>query len=205
MNFPPDTRPLTPADIEPAAQVIAAAFFDDPLCSFMLPNKKSRLKALLNFFRIYGELNIKNQRGYGAGEPLQGVAYWKTPSQADLSISVRSLGGFLPLLFSAYPRGYLRAKPILREIDALHEQYASEPHYYLDNIGVSSASRGQGIASKLIRPFLAQADAEHVIAYTDTVTHSNVALYEHFGFQCVEERPVPGTGITVWALRRPAT
>ena len=205
MELPPDTRLLTPADIEPAAQVIAQAFFDDPLCTFMLPSRKSRLKALLKFFRLYGELNIKNQRGYGAGEPLLGVAYWKFPRQEDLSISVKSLAGLLPLLFSAYPLGYIRARKILQQIDALHEQYASVPHFYLDNIGVSAASRGQGIASKLIRPFLAQADAEHVIAYTDTVTRSNVALYEHFGFQCVEERPIAGTGITVWALRRPAS
>lgn len=47
------------------------------------------------------------------------------------------------------------------------------------------------------------ADSQKTIAYTDTVTRSNVALYEHFGFQCVEESTLPGTGITVWALRRP--
>jgi hypothetical protein len=34
------------------------------------------------------------------------------------------------------------------------------------------------------------ADAQKTIAYTDTVTRSNVALYEHFGFQCVEESAI---------------
>jgi hypothetical protein len=47
------------------------------------------------------------------------------------------------------------------------------------------------------------ADSQKVIAYTDTVTRSNVALYEHFGFQSVAESPISGTNITVWALRRP--
>jgi hypothetical protein len=47
------------------------------------------------------------------------------------------------------------------------------------------------------------ADAQETIAYTDTVTRSNVALYEHFGFQCVAESAIPGTGLTVWARRRP--
>jgi hypothetical protein len=55
----------------------------------------------------------------------------------------------------------------------------------------------------LIRPFLEMADSQKTLAYTDTVTRSNVALYEHFGFQCVEESAVSGTGLTVWALRRP--
>jgi len=54
----------------------------------------------------------------------------------------------------------------------------------------------------LIRPFLARADAQQVICYTDTLTRSNVALYEHSGLQCVEESAVSGTGIAIWALRR---
>jgi hypothetical protein len=46
------------------------------------------------------------------------------------------------------------------------------------------------------------ADEQKVIAYTDTVTESNVPLYELFGFECVERNPIKGTGITVYALRR---
>ena len=47
------------------------------------------------------------------------------------------------------------------------------------------------------------ADSQKVIAYTDTVTKANVPLYEHFGFELMEAGPVAGTGITVYALRRP--
>ncbi len=86
----------------------------------------------------------------------------------------------------------------------MHKKYASEPHFYLDNLGVLPSTRGQGLSSRLIRPFLEMADIQKVIAYTDTVTRSNVALYEHFGFECVEEAPIAGTGITVWALLRRA-
>jgi hypothetical protein len=194
---------LTLSDVEPAANVISQAFVDDPLCAFMLPFRRGRVRTLHKFFRAYGEVNIKNGRGFGAGEPLQGVAYWKSPIQEELSISVKSLSIFLPLLFTFYPIGYIRARAVLKQIDALHEVHAATPHYYLDNLGVVPAARGQGLSSRLIRPFLEKADAEGVIACTDTVTRSNVPLYEHFGFQCVEERAVPGTGITVWALRRP--
>ena len=66
-----------------------------------------------------------------------------------------------------------------------------------------ASARGEGLSSKLIHPFLEMADSQKVSAYTDTVTKSNVPLYEHFGFQCVEERLIAGTGITVYALRRP--
>jgi hypothetical protein len=57
----------------------------------------------------------------------------------------------------------------------------------------------------LIRPFLEKADAEKVSVYTDTVTRSNVSQYEHFGFQCIEECAIDGTGISVWALLRPVS
>jgi len=199
-----DFRPLTPADIERAAHVLAQAFIDDPLCTFMLPFRRTRVKTLAKFFRAYGTVNIASQRGYGSGEPLQGVAYWEPPNPENLSISLKTLAKFLPLWLTYYPIGYYRAKAIIQTTDDLHKKYADEPHYYLDNIGVIPSGRGMGIASKLIRPILEQADSQRVIAYTDTVTPFNVALYEHYGFQCVTETPIPGTGITVWGLRRPA-
>jgi ribosomal protein S18 acetylase RimI-like enzyme len=157
---------------------------------------------LLKFFRLYGEVSIKNQRGFGIGNPLVGVAFWKFANQDDLSISIKSLGKFLPLLFTFYLIGYLRARAIINQQETLHRKYASEPHFYLDNIGVLPSYQGQGMASRLIRPFLEIADEQKVSAYTDTVTQSNVALYEHLGFQCVEERLVARTAITVWALHR---
>jgi ribosomal protein S18 acetylase RimI-like enzyme len=197
-----DFRPLTLSDVEQAAHVISQAFIDDPLCSFMLPNRRTRAKTLYKFFRAYGEIKIKNNRGYGSGEPLQGAAYWNFPDQADVSINVKSLTIFLPLLFTSYPGGYFRARKIIQQTDDLHKKHASEPHFYLDNIGVLPEARGKGISSKLIRPILEMADSQNVITYTDTVTRSNVSLYEHFGFQSVEESSIANTGITVWALRR---
>jgi ribosomal protein S18 acetylase RimI-like enzyme len=199
-----DCRLLTPTDVETAAGIIAEAFIDDPLCAFMLPFRSTRRQTLRKFFRAYGQVNIKNARGYGTGDPLQGAAFWIFPGQADLSISLRGLSIFLPLLFTYYPIGYLRAKSALQAQEALHQKYATQPHFYLDNIGVLSAARGKGLASRLIRPFLEQAEAQQAGFYTDTYTVSNVALYEHFGFECVEECPITNTGLTLWALLRPA-
>lgn len=201
----PDYRKLTLSDADAAARVISQAFVDDPLISFMLPIKATRVKTLYKFFVVYGEINIKNGRGYGVGEPLQGVAFWKFPTQENLSVSVKSLGKFLSLLLTMYPIGYFRARAILDRLETLHNKYAAQPHFYLDNLAVLPSARGQGLASKLIRPMLVMADAQKSMAYTDTVTESNVPLYEHFGFQCVETSPVGNTGITVYALRRPVS
>ena len=204
MTSESETRLLTLADVEAAAQVIAQAFQDDPLIKFMLPLRSSRVRTLVKFFRPYGEINIRNGRGYGVGQPLQGVAYWEAPGQESMSVSLRSLGKFLPLLFTMYPIGYFRARAVLEKTEALHKEYASEPHYYLDNLGVLPSAQGKGYSSKLLRPILELADAQRVIAYTDTLSPANVPFYEHFGFQLVEASAIAGTGITVFALRRPA-
>jgi ribosomal protein S18 acetylase RimI-like enzyme len=195
-------RLLDASDVEQAAQVIAHSFVDDPLVSFMLPFKATRIRTMIKFFRAYGELGIRDERGFGVGEPLQGVAFWKFPEHEDLSVSIRSLGRFVPILFTMYPIGYFRARAALERIDDLHQRHAQEPHFYLDNIGVLPSARGRGMSSKLIRPFLEMSDDQKVPAYTDTVTRANVLLYEHFGFNLVEESPVEGTGITVHALKR---
>jgi ribosomal protein S18 acetylase RimI-like enzyme len=199
----PDCRPLTPADVDAAARVMADAFADDPLCTFMLPLAWTRRRTLRLFFQALGELSVKQGRMFGAGRPLQAVAFWKYPTQADLSISLKSLGRFLPLLLTFYPLGLLRARAVLRETEVLHARYAHEPHFYLDNLAVAPPARGQGLSSRVIRPFLQQADEQRVIAYTDTLTPANVPLYEHFGFQCVQASAVAGTGLTIFALRRP--
>jgi ribosomal protein S18 acetylase RimI-like enzyme len=201
MNPTPDCRLLTLAEVDSAARVISQAFVDDPLCRFMLPFRRTRTRTLYKFFRAYGEITIKHQRGFGAGEPLQGVAFWEFPDQQNISVSLKALGKFLPLLFTMYPIGFVRARGILEQTEMMHKKYAAEPHFYLDNIGVLASARGKGLSSKLIRPFLAMADEQKVMAYTDTVTPANVPLYEHFGFQ-VAERGTIGR-VTVWALRRP--
>jgi ribosomal protein S18 acetylase RimI-like enzyme len=157
---------------------------------------------LKKFFLSYGKISIENQTGYGVGKPLKGVAFWRAPHQKEISINLKSLSIFLPLLFSYYPIGYFRARPLNQQTDALHQLHAIQPHYYLENIGVLPAEQGKGFASQLMRPILERADAEHVIVYTDTSTRSNVSFYEHFGFECVEERSVEDTGVKIYAMRR---
>lgn len=192
-----------PSDVEEAAQVLVQAFVDDPLFSFMFPSKATRVKSTATFFRVYSDISIKNRRGYGVGEPLQGVAYWKFPDQKPISIRMQSLVKLLPLFFSMYLIGHLNARRISHQMRFMHKKYANEPHFYLDYLGVLASARGKGLSSKLIRPFLKIADSQKVITYTETVTPLNVPLYAHFGFQCVEKHPVVGTGITIYALHRP--
>jgi GNAT superfamily N-acetyltransferase len=196
-------RQLTLSDLEPMARVLAESFSEDPLVSFILPNGKTRVKTVAKFFRAMGRLNIRAGSAFGAGDPLEGVAIWIFPNQPEASATPKDLLTFLPLLFSSYTIGAINARPIFRQIEANRKKHANEPHFYLDNLGALASARGKGLSSKLIRPFLQMADEQKIIAYTDTVTAANVPLYQHFGFELVEENLIEDTGITTYALKRP--
>lgn len=193
-------RPLSGDDIDEAAAVVAAAYVEDPLCAFMLPIEATRVRSLRKFFRAYLRAS-----GTGCvsvtGSPIGGVAIWSRPGE-NLSVSLRDLAAFLPLLATLYPIGLLRARPALRLQDSLRARHAPPSHYYLDNVAVHPGQRGRGLASALIRPMLAEADAGGIATYTDTFTESNVAMYEHLGFRCVERADEARTGLTVWSLLR---
>ncbi len=197
-------RLLTPADIQPAAEILAQAFADDPLTRFLMPCAALRQRTFRAFFHAYSALNIRHRRGYGSGDPLKGVAYWKYPGQSARAINAEYLRAFMPLLFTLYPIAFFRLRALSAKMEELRQRYAPEPHFYLDYIGVLPAAHGKGVASKLMHPFLDWADAHGLVMYTDTSSPGNVPLYQHFGFQCMEASRVRGTSVTIWALRRPA-
>lgn len=96
-----------------------------------------------------------------------------------------------------------RSLQIARAAEALKKKHIHEPHYYLESLAVAPGARGQGLASKLVRPFLAQAEAQSFRVYLDTFNEANVRIYEHYGFVCREQRDVPELGLQLWLLQYP--
>jgi hypothetical protein len=68
-------RVLELSELDQAVEVISRAFFNDPLVSYMLPTRRTRLNTLRKFFHLYATIYIGNGRGYGVGEPVRGVAF----------------------------------------------------------------------------------------------------------------------------------
>jgi ribosomal protein S18 acetylase RimI-like enzyme len=197
-------RQLTPADLDQAALVMSRAFCDDPLWQTLIPDRERRLRSLPNVFKATLALSIDNRRAYGVNTPLEGIAVWSEPGQSPARLTLSTIPPFLRLISGHLVLSAFRSREIFTLLHRLERQYAPEPHYYLQSLGVLPEAQGQGLASQLIRPFLEQADARRLGTYVETMTPSNVSLYEHYGFRCMERCRVPRTGLEIWALLRPS-
>ena len=158
---------------------------------------------LPKFNNVFLEIGIKSYQTYSVSNPIEGVAVWSAPNQKEIASSGSAAIGFSRLFLSSLLIPFLKALRIFRRFETMQKKYAPEPHYYLDTIAVLPESQGRGLASKLIMPFLEKADEQSVSTYTETMTPSNVGLYEHFGFQCMEQYQVPRTELNIWAFLRP--
>jgi GNAT superfamily N-acetyltransferase len=194
---------LTRADSNTAAEVLARAFVTDPLWRHLFPHVTQRVLLLRQSFRATLPFSTRNEHVYGVGHPLDGVAIWRGPTQRGSADATVLNIHLLTLLCSPFVRTFRHTIPIFAHVDRMHNQYAAEPHYYLRLIGIAPPAQGKGRASLLIKPLLAQADAERTSVYTETMVPSNVPMYEHYGFVCREQFPIPGTDLAIWALYRP--
>ena len=197
-------RLVSIVDLKRAVLVQSSAFNNDPFWQYLIPNLEKRTKMLPRFFNVFLKVNINNETVYGISTPIEGVAVWSAPNQKRINLSGFIGSEILKLSLDGFLFPFLKAFKVFIKLENMEKKHASEPHYYLNTIAVLPESQGKGFASKLIRPFLEKADEESVGAYTETMTLSNVGLYEHFGFHCVEQFHVPKTELNVWAFYRPA-
>ncbi|GAP07794.1 acetyltransferase [Anaerolinea thermolimosa] len=199
----PEVHPLPPHLLHQAAQVLADAFFDDPLMVHYLPDPQKRRALLPGVLGVYTRIAIR--QGLALTTPgLEGVALWMPPGKTDSSLwdyFLASLGMLdLRFVFMAWRR--------LREIEPfverLHHECLPQPHWYLAVLGVRPGAQKQGTGTRLIAAGLERADRDALPSYLETMSEENVAFYQKRGFQVVRRVTLPGTMLPLWAMVRPA-
>ncbi|GAB4203072.1 MAG: GNAT family N-acetyltransferase [Roseiflexaceae bacterium] len=195
-------KTLTPLDQDSAIDVMARAFYRDPLWLYLLPDDTRRAVLMRACYRVFLTLSIDGGTTYGTGTPLAGLAVWEAPGQPELRATRRLAWPLLALAFSPFVWSVARAAPVFQQFGAMRQRYATAPHYYLSTIAVAPEAQGRGLATRLIAPFLRRAGQEGVGVYTETMTPANVGLYEHYGFRCMEHYRVPDTDLNIWSFYR---
>jgi GNAT superfamily N-acetyltransferase len=188
------------ADAGEAADVLARAFHDDPVFSWMLPVEDTRNRRLRRYFVT--ELRHESLRHGGVevardSGRIAGAAAWFPP------------GTWSGTEASALP-GYLRA--FGRRLDvcsrfmsvAVQTHPREQSHWYLAIIGVDPSRKGRGVGAALLRSRLERCDKEGVAAYLESSNPENVPVYEHFGFQVTGALDLPKGAPAVTTMWRPA-
>jgi GNAT superfamily N-acetyltransferase len=87
--------------------------------------------------------------------------------------------------------------------DWLGAHLPSEPCWFLDLVAVAPAAQGRGLGRRLVMHGLDLARADGCPAFPQTSTPRNVPFYQSFGFQIVDEQPVPDGGPMIWFMQTP--
>lgn len=198
------TEPVQPVavsagtgDVEALSDVLQAAFWDDPVMSWLLPDEPSRSRRLAGLFAILLEGHYLPMWTVWTTASQAGAALWAPPGHWKISPAdtVRQL----PALVRSLGRHSARA---LRALDHVDRQHPAGPHWYLGVLGTGPAHQGHGIGSALMRPVLERCDREGVPAYLESSKESNIAFYARHGFEVTGEIHMPSGGPTVWPMWR---
>lgn len=74
--------------------------------------------------------------------------------------------------------------------------------WYLYNLVVSPQFHGQSLVRRLLEPMLEFCARTDRPVYLETHSEKNVAMYRHFGFDVVNDDPLPGTEMVHWGMAK---
>jgi GNAT superfamily N-acetyltransferase len=180
--------------------MMARAFADDPVMTWIFPDDRMRLRRLPPFFTVSMRGSALRHDGTEvlvADGAIAGCATWMPPGSWVPSLwhqllalpgYARSLGSRLGVASTTY--------------NALLTVHPRPPHWYLAGIGTEPRLQGTGIGTALMRSHLARCDATGMPAYLESSKASNVPFYEHHGFTVSRELTIPGGGPTLWLMWR---
>jgi GNAT superfamily N-acetyltransferase len=197
----PLVRRGTTADRVGVARLLATAFAEDPVFTYLFPPATShRGSRMERMFAL--ETARSGVRGgtWVAGEDV-GAAVWFPPGRwtstrwedaRDGARWVRLFGRQLQVGSAA------------RSVMEAHHRPLPE-HWYLLYLGVDSRRQGAGIGSALMRPVLEECDRTGTPAYLEASSERNRSLYARHGFVQRHGLPLPAGGPTVVPMwREPA-
>ncbi|MBF0498243.1 MAG: GNAT family N-acetyltransferase [Deltaproteobacteria bacterium] len=188
------------ADAELVAQILGEAFRDDPVMTYLCPNRPEFPTWL--YYSMVRRFFLKHHQVYVTDDG-SGTAMWLPPGVTFKSYPLRGTLDTLWIFLSKVGyQGYRRLQALARYFDAHHP---AEPHFYLNSIGVRPNQAGRGIGSALLQEVLTRCDREGIPAYLENTKSKNLPLYERFGFRVTTQGRLPHDGPPIWfMLRQPA-
>jgi ribosomal protein S18 acetylase RimI-like enzyme len=196
--------PLRPDQIEQAAGMLARAFQEGVLASFIFPDVQRRRQHLPAAFAQVLRDALRDGEVFALG-PTLAVAVWIPPratSTPELGMAEDAKAAWLDATRAWSVDERERFERFAGHTEAVRARLMPDPHAYLLTIGVEPSHHGRGLGSSLMAPQLARFTAEGVPCFLVTGLVRNVRFYERHGFRVLEESVVPDSSFRIWAMRR---
>jgi len=190
-----EPRLATAADLDPMVEVLADAFFEDPLFGWFFPDPVTRPGLTERMFSFLGA-HLFVPLGQCAAFGDAAAAFWQPPGEGvDDAFWAEHGAGFAAVL-----DGHMEKLGAIGV--AMEEHHPTDPCWYLGMLGVRSGAQGRGLGGRLLEFTLERVDEAGEAAYLEASTPRNRSLYERNGFEVIGEISVDDSP-TLWAMWRP--
>src|SRR5437660_2258390 len=163
------------------AGVLAAAFADDPIFDWLLPDDR-RIDRLRRFFTLELRALVLPRGDAWTADDVAGTALSLPPGAWRMPLTVTL--GHGRAFARVFGRRLGRATGLLTVMESRHLR---EPHVYIPYVGVAPEHQGRGFGTALMRPILDGADAAGLPTYLEATCERNIALYQRLGFRVTGE------------------
>jgi len=185
------------ADLPALTETLANAFFDDPLSSWIFPDRAARPHQLRAWMQLTGEMGLTRGHLYTVAENFA-AAIWSPP---DVTLFDEIWGARLARLLTRELGD--RASEVLAGLTrALASKSDDEPHFYLFTLGTHPERQGSGFGARVIEPVLAICDRQGLPARLESSNERNLSFYLRHGFEVLNEIAVAEDGPILRPMRR---
>jgi GNAT superfamily N-acetyltransferase len=193
---------LSEAHVGEAAAVLARAFYDDPLFTYLLPDDAHRETVMAPFMTVAARYTQPFGETYTTPATVLGSAGWLPPGQTEITEERMVQAGLAGVAELMGEEAMGRFMTFVEHMDELHKQAVPPEHWYLLVLGVDPPRQGQGVGGALIQPIVGRADKAGLPCYLETMKPRNVTFYQKHGFEVVVEDDIAGGGLHFWTMRR---
>lgn len=194
---------VTTKDIEKLANVAMDAYENYPLHNWFSGGEYD-FQASYLVMKISLKTMLSEGVIYADSPEINGFAIWMPPGFSGSKTLPFILNGGVKLIFNSGLGIIARLLKYETYAMSLKKKFTNHNDWYLYNLSVSKKMQGKGIASKLLKPMIEFCHDNKIDSYLETNKGSNVPLYEHYGFELLEEDFIPDTDLKHYAMiKRP--
>ncbi len=166
------------SDLDKVCDILATAFFNEPVHVAIFPDENTRFNVLWRFFRLYA--NLATERGgILLAENNAGALVYFRPD--GMEMTPEDAMQFDKKIREVCGENYETAAALINGLDGYHPQ--NPPHYYISLLAVQPSERGGKVVSELFNELNAILDKERFPCYAECTRYSTRTLIRRWGYR----------------------